>query len=190
MSIFDFLLSREDRPLGIALLSALNFVGGVLLCGLMIWGAMRFNEPRFTEGITKLGVPTSAIAASVGFLAILGIISGIGMWKGTQWGWYVGSFYFLYAIIRNLNALLMVNETFALFADEEPLPVGQGPEYYHFKFGFRALISLFLYFYFFKGNVLSFFGLKQSKLWPLVVCQIAMCLTIVATATAWYAFSG
>lgn len=188
MGILDF-MEREDRPLGVALLSVLHFISGILIGVLAIWGLTMLREPRVAEGIAKFGIPIPLLATAIGFLVLLGVLSGVGMWKGTRWGWYLGSFYYVYSFVRNLNAFFAVDDLFAMFGEEGPPPVGRGPEYYYLKFSLRAFFCLLLYFYFFKGNVREYFGFGQMKMWPLIVSQVALCIAIMLTGTAWYMFS-
>ncbi len=186
----DYMMQRQDRPIGITLLSVLHFASGILFGMLAICGAAMVREPQVAEAIAKIGIPIPLLAASLGVLTLLGILSGVGMWKGARWGWYLGSFYYMYSIIRNLNALLAVDNLFAMFAEEGLPSPGRGPSYYYLKFSLRALFSLLLYLYFFKGNVRDYFGLRQTKRWPIIVGQVAICIAIMLAGTAWYMVAG
>jgi hypothetical protein len=69
-------------------------------------------NPEFRQRLSIfsfLGFPTSLLIFSIVFLFALGIASGVGMWKGRKWGWYLGTFYYIYSITRNANALLAVS---------------------------------------------------------------------------------
>lgn len=192
MPVPDCLNQRTQRPFGISILSVLHFLGGIGLCVVAAWGASMLKEPRVAKGIAEMGIPLPLIAAGIGLLVFLGIGSGIGMWKGAKWGWYLGSFYYAYSIMRNLNALYSlsaVNELFASTPEEADSVPGHGLSYYYIKYGVRALISIMIYAYFFNRNVRAFFGLGQAKKWPAIAAQMAICIAFLILFSAWFLYS-
>lgn len=179
----DYLTVR-DRPLGITILSILHFVGGVALAiGLVAFAFVRV-DPQVTQALSEIGIPLPLLIAGIGFLAVLGIASAIGMWKGKTWGWYLGSFSFAYAIVRNVNALVAVYDLSNVLPAEELADASRGPGYYYMKFGIRTVVSLLLFMYFFKANVRAYFGLVEARLWKAAVAEFVLCIVIALVAAA------
>lgn len=167
----------RQRPLGISILAILHLAGGVLLCALQIPLLAAVGELQ--DPLRAAGVPPILLVLGMLFLAVLGITAGVGMWLGKQWGWWFGAFYYVYGVARNAPALGTVAE----LADD--LPEGaRGPGYYYAKHGMRILVHLLILLYFFKGNVLAYFGLEEQSKWKAVSALVAACLAVAGVATA------
>ena len=78
------------------------------------------------------------------------------MWKGTAWGWWLAGFYYVYAIYRNANALLLVASMADQIAGET-----RDPGYYYVKHVGRVITHSLVLFYLFRESVLAYFGLPQ-----------------------------
>jgi hypothetical protein len=174
--------ANRQRPLGISILAILHFGGGILL------GALQFpllaNFDELQGPLRTVGLAPVLLVIGVGFLALLAIAAGVGMWLGRKWGWWLGTFYYVYAIARNAAALVTV----ANMADE--LAAGpHGPGYYYVKHAGRIVVHLLILLYFFKGNVLHYFGLEKLSKWKSISALVGVCLAIVGvfTVVAWFA---
>jgi hypothetical protein len=80
---------RSDvRPLGIAILSVLHILGGLLMAALGIFLASRFDEEarRSIFGLAPL------ILSPV--LALLTIGIAVGLWRAKKWAWWLATFYY------------------------------------------------------------------------------------------------
>ncbi len=141
------------RPVGVSILAVLHLIGGILLFGAQF--LLFANLQAMGESLRSIGIPPVLLIIGVMFLAVLAIASGVGMWMGTKWGWWLASFYYVYSIFRNCSALLTV------FTIADQLEGdSRGPEYYMTKHGVRIIVHLLLFLYFFNGNVLAFFGME------------------------------
>ncbi len=172
--------SMSKRPVGVTIFAVLHLVGGVLLVGVLLFGLpMLFaNLDRVTQVLDKIGVPPILLVASLLFLTGISLASGIGLWLGTRWGWWCTTFFYVYSITRNANALLTVS----FFADA--LEGGsRGPEYYYAKFGGRVIIHFLFFLYFFKANVLEYFGMENLHKWKAVGILILITGTIFEFST-------
>lgn len=186
MSLPDYMLAgRAERPVGISILSILHVFGGALLLAFVAVGLILRTDTKFTESLAAVGIPLPLLLFAFGFLAILNIVSGVAMWRGATWGWYLGSFYCAYAIFRNVNALITVADVFQSVSAGGPPAPGHGAGYYYAKYGARLLVSALLYAYFFKRNVREYFGLQQTRRWLAFVVQFAICIGIALALTAW-----
>ncbi len=129
-----------------------------------------------------IGISPVLLIIGAMFLALLSIASGVGMWMGTKWGWWLASFYYIDSICRNGSAL------FTVIAIADQLEGGnRGPEYYMIKHGGRIIIHFLLFLYFFKGNVLEFFGLQTlSKVRAVgILVGICVAITVAMSAIGW-----
>ena len=148
----------KNRPVGVTIFAILHLIGGVLLVGVLLFGLpMLFaNLDRVTQVLDKIGVPLIVFVAGLLLLAGITLASGIGLWLGTRWGWWCTTFFYVYSIARNANAFLTVS----FFADA--LEGGsRSPEYYYAKFGGRVILHFLFFLYFFKANVLEYFGMEN-----------------------------
>ena len=176
MSTTDYI--TPPRPLGISILSILHFVGGVALAVLAaVLPMIAAGQPEIAETLATIGLPLPLLIAGIFFLAALAIGSAVGMWIGARWGWYLGSFYYVYSIIRNLLAIVTVYYLAAELKAED-FGASRGPDYHYFKFGVRALIHALIYIYFFKSNVLEYFRLTQVSVVKVILVELAICIAI------------
>jgi hypothetical protein len=168
---------RASRPMGVSILAVLHLIGGVILFGVQF--LLFANLDAMQEPLRTIGVPPALLIAAVMFLAVLTIASGVGMWKGARWGWWLAAFYYMYSIFRNASALL------TLYALSDQLEAGtRSPDYYLLKHSVRIVIHFLLFLYFFKANVLAFFqlqGLNRAKAAGMLV---AVCIAIVLATSA------
>jgi hypothetical protein len=130
------------------------------------------------EPLRTFGLSPVLVAIATASLALLGVSSGIGMWVGRKWGWWLGSFYYVYSVARNASALLTIS------ALEDELAGGtRGPEYYYVKYGGRVVVHFLILLYFFRGNVLRYFALENLPKWKAVSTLIAVCAAIFVAAS-------
>lgn len=179
----DISTSREDseptrpsRPGGITALSVLHIVGGVVL---FVLPFIMFGELDEIGGfMADLGIPPALLLISFLLLAGLSLGSGIGMWRGAGWGWWLASFYYIYGVFRNIGALLNI---WAIAPELEA--VGREVEFYYVKHGLRAAVHLLIFLYFFKDNVLDYFGKRgiNKRKAILVMTGICVALTILGS---------
>ena len=133
-------------------------------------------QPAASEAIGELGVyPPLLISA---MLLVAGIMLGasVGMWRGDRWGWWLGAFIQVFGVVRNLPTLVMIPGM------EDPL--GEQSEAFEMlivRVIGRSVISLLLILYFFKANVLAYFGLEDvNRAMALVALVVASTVLMVA----------
>lgn len=173
-------MQNIERPVGISILAVLLLVGGVLGTILAVFMAfLVYGNSDVEEGLATIGMPLELLIPSVALLLGLSLAAGIGMWKGRKWGWYFGSFYFLYGIARNVNALFLISGMADLISSEGG-NMPRDPSFYYVKHGVRSIFSFLIFLYFFKGNVRDFFGLTGQKKWKPVLVEVGICTAIIA----------
>lgn len=111
-------------------------------------------------------------------LSVIAFASGIGMWLGTRWGWWCATFYYVYSIARYGNALLLV-DGFAEALEDDSREL----ESYYFKFGALIVFHFLLLLYFFKPNVVEYFGVSDIHKGKAVGLLVAVTASVFAIST-------
>lgn len=178
-------MEEKKRPVGISILAGFHIVGGILGAIVIVFLVAQLGrKPEAQEGfeqvLAMLGLPPALLVVAIVFIFGLSIASGIVMWKGIKWGWYLGSFYCMYIIVLNVNALFTIPMLMSSASPEELANMSRGPTYYYVKYGGRVIFHILLYLYFFKGNVREFFSLTEQKKWKPVLAELGVCIGIVA----------
>src|SRR5262245_2927580 len=73
----------QTRPVLVAILAVIAMVAGVAMIGMEI-----FNWSAMMRAADELRLKRAYLAFSISILAALTLASGIGMWRGTIWGWW------------------------------------------------------------------------------------------------------
>ena len=173
-------MSDEGRPIGISVLAVLYFLGGLLALGIVVLGPG--SMPAEFE---ELGVSGLLIAIRIIFWCALGIAAGVGMWTRKRWGWWLGAFWLFYSIARNVNALLMLPGLVEQFGAQE-VDVAK----YQLRFAGRIAVSALLILYFFKSNVVAWFGVGATPGWKRVALLAGATIGILALFAAASLLSG
>jgi tetratricopeptide (TPR) repeat protein len=171
--------AKSKRPTGIAILSWLHMGGGAIgaVIVLVLLTAIP-DAQKALDALTTIGLPPGLLLCAIIFLLILTCLSGVGMWTGIKWGWFLGSFYYAYSITRNLNALITIPAILGALSPEELSEMPHGPGFYYAKHGLRVVVHGLLYLYFFKTNVRAHFSLQASRRWVPAVTQVGICIAI------------
>jgi len=165
------------RPTGVSILAVLHIIGGIVLIGVQF--LMFANRDAMEESLRTIGVSSISVVIGVMFLSVLAIASGVGMWLGTRWGWWLATFYYVHSIFGNAMALVTV----ASLADQLD-DATHGPKYYFMKHGGRIIVHFLLLLYFFRPNVLEFFALGHLSKPKAIGIQVGLCIAIVAFTSA------
>src|SRR3989338_1948253 len=100
------------KPLGIAILSWLHIIGGILTfgaCAYFLPKALR--QPSVLKGLSERNLSPDLLVAAILLLLTLLLLSGIGLLLQKKWGWHLASFYYMYGLVRNIFALIAVTMT-------------------------------------------------------------------------------
>jgi len=102
-------MEEKKRPIRTSLLAVLHVAGGILgAIGTFFLVVQLGKNPEYQQGFDMLGLPPALLIVAIVFSCGLGIASGMGMWRGRKWGWYLGSFCYMYSIVRGANALATI----------------------------------------------------------------------------------
>jgi hypothetical protein len=170
--------ARRTRPTLVSILAVLHIISGAGILFILV---------RYSSRLATLGGPMGAsplfLNLSILFLGALGLASGIGMWRGAEWGWWLAGLYYVYGIYRNANAVFLISSMANELAGE-----ARGPGYYYFKHTARVFTHALVLFYLFRDRVLAYFGLQQlEKARALVrlAAPVAVLIVIQLLALRW-----
>lgn len=173
-----------SRPLGISILAVLHAIGGVGILAVLLF--LVGQQDVLAKLGELLGFPVFLIILGILIVGGLSLASCVGMWKGTRWGWWVTSFYYMYSVVRYANALLFVS----FFAQEDLGATDQQVLYHSVKFGGRIIVHLLIYLYLFKTNVLEYFGLEELSVVKAVGIHLGICGSLFAAFTLFQYLAG
>jgi hypothetical protein len=163
-------LTRRTRPLGLTILAVLHLIGGVQPVVTQLAFVVNFgHQPEF---VRAMGYSPLMFLVAATALAVFGSASAIGLWTGARWGWWLGAFYCMYAVFRHLSALWLIASGLGLeLATFAPLYI------------VRAIVALLCFLYFFRANVLAFFGLARLRKLRAAAILVGLCIAVTTVLT-------
>lgn len=177
---------KVNRPVGVAILAWLGMIGGVLgFIGVLAMLIVIPRVPAASAVLRMSGIPLLLAAVVLSLILVFAFVSGIGMWMGRKWGWFAGSFYYMYSVVRNLNGALVIPGIIESVGSDGLAEMSHEPGYYYFKHGLRAIVHGLIYLYFFKQNVRDYFQIGEAKKLKVVLVQFVVCVGLIASV--WFA---
>jgi len=157
------------RPIGIWILAGVHLLAGLLFLAALL---LFLYQLRRDESIAGVAYSVFWFAAVVcGFMAALGISSSIGMWRGARWGWWLTSFYYVWAVLGVLADLLLALPWFS-HMDVESIAVSLLVRL------IQLVIHTLILAYLFKRHVRAFCKLQSLRidqaLIPLVIIAVIL----------------
>lgn len=146
-------------PALLRILAMLHLIAGGFMLVTMVQALARGVDLSAPAEI--IGTSTSTMFAGMVFLALLGLATGVGMFSGRPWGWWVAAFYYVYAIMRAGNGMLFTIG----FWDQLAAEGDRGPDYHLRKFGVRMALHALILVYLFSRPVIDYFGLERLSRW-------------------------
>lgn len=141
------------RPTLVGVLAVLHMIGGAATLVLGVGFGRVLGEAGSYVGASPLLTQLYIL-----FLGALGLASGVGMWRGTAWGWWLAGFYYLLAVYRNANAMVLISGM-----PDQLAGVDRGPGYFYGKHAARIVTHSLALYYLFRENVLAYFGLGRIE---------------------------
>lgn len=165
------------RPIGITLLSVLLIITGLAFIGIQLIFSNKINEVFSGFGINSITTILSLL-----FLGISSLVAGIGMIIRKKWGWWLGAFYFVYAIFRYINVIVM-----AFSLEEELQNSSRGIAYYVFQNSIKIIVHFLIFLYFFSNNVLEYFKLENySKKQGILIFVVGFGITFLLASVSYF----
>lgn len=144
---------RGRRPIGIWILSGLHVLLGLLFVSavcFLVWQAI-------VDVDFRPGPPLSLMVVLIGIFGALSLGSGIGMWLGAKWGWWLGSFVYVWAAVGSAVQIPLYVWNFGAQA------ITDNPRLLQER-AITLVISSLIALYFFKSSVRDFFGLRSLRM--------------------------
>jgi hypothetical protein len=162
---------RPRRPIGLSILAFFHGLGsvGILLFLVVLAGTRGTHDWAERAGLSLALVVIAGLVCGA-----LGLASAYGMWTGARWGWWLSSWYYVTDGVGHTLALASTPLQFRRL-DADALTE------FLVKHCVRLLISLLLVLYFFRRNVLRFFGLESLKKWKAVGILIGLSLVFLVS---------
>lgn len=152
--------NAADSQFSLRWLSLLPFLNAI---GTAVGAYMLLHDGPDT--VEALGSSPTYLLIGSAFLAILGLVTGVGIWMQRRWGWWLAAYYFVYNGLRSVNALL----SFLL-----PGSSGSGLT--------RVLLGLVVDFgvaiYLYTPGPLNWFGVTLHRKWPSMLLIFAAAVGI------------
>ena len=167
-----------DKPGLIKWLGALFAIGGFfgLLSPLFM--------PSLISGSASLSFSLDYFSLST-LVNVVNLATGIGMWRGKAWGWWMGALSFLHGVMQNTRFLLAINGFIAISI---PSSWARQPGYFTTVYLLGSIVQLAIFAYFFKLNVRTYFGVENRPIWQQVLLIIVVASVIILIfGSAWHA---
>jgi hypothetical protein len=136
-------------------LATLNLLESLVLLALQI-----FLPGSLSSGMESIDISSPYVMTVISFLGVFGLATGIGMWTGKKWGWWLSALYLSCGVAMDIVVLLTVPERVQDLSE----PEGGAAQYYveHVR---RIIVYSLLILYFFKSNVVEYFQLGGGSSW-------------------------
>lgn len=168
----------KPKPRGVRILAALHILGGALTLPLLL----TFGQ-GLGQAVGIIGASPILVFVSLGFLGLLALASGIGMWTGKRWGWWLAVFYYVYGALGNANTIL----TLPGILDQLGTPA-QGAGFYYARELGQAFLSILLILYLYRRNVRGYFGLGSFSIMKSGAVLIGSSLAVILATTLFSSF--
>ncbi|WP_051250371.1 hypothetical protein [Paenibacillus harenae] len=156
-----------DRPFGVKIIAILMILGGIMLIITQLSAFRVLSEISLLIGVSSL-----FFQVAVGFLGLLGVAGGVGMWLGKKWGWWLAIFYFAYSLTRNFNVL------FSIPGITEQYAASGNAAGHYVKYGLRVLWNILLLYYMCRENTTSFFKTTETNKLNALLTVFGICAGI------------
>ena len=171
------------RPIGVWILAILFVLGGVMIAAVSF---LALSPAANVERVYRAFHLTPEIIFAGAFLAgVVVFATGVGMFVGWRWGWWLATLYFVWTAFRSsafvINLMLSPDLT-----DVIGESTTRGMQYYLVKYGMRVPVNFLLTVYMFRENVLGFFGLSQlAKLKAVVILAgVSLAMVVIPSVIA------
>jgi len=158
----------HKKPLFVKLVIIILFGAGFTIavdCADIITG----KQISITSGLKVFTIIYMAL------ISVLSFVAGIGMWRGKKWGWWLGAFLYMYAVLWTIKSLIYLPWLFGYFVKPHNRNV-----YYYIKHGINLVVRVLIFIYFFKGSVTEYFVLQQqSKIKTLIILFVLGLIVVV-----------
>ena len=142
-------MDKMKKPLLVSVLAVVSILAGLLFV-LVIQFLLMMKEYAL-ERLALYEVSYESFMFSMIATAVLYLAVGIGMWKGTKWGWWLAQFFFVHDIFSRLPiSLNTITLTYQISSNIYINTLG-------------SLVDILLIWYFFRPKTLAYFNMQKVK---------------------------
>jgi hypothetical protein len=158
------------RPLGVLILSGLHLLVGLLFLLMFVLVAWLVFGGR----PTSRGLPIWVVLSLFAFIILLALATGVGLWRGSRWGWWLTAFFYVWAALSAVPEVVFLWWRFEWNIELLALVLPQKL----ILFAIHVAILLYL----FKGTVRGFCKVKSVPvLTALTVLSVIALIFVAAT---------
>ncbi|MFO8055964.1 MAG: hypothetical protein R6V10_01535 [bacterium] len=162
------------RPIGVIILAALHILGGLAMT-LGLVAALRGDAG--SAGNAFQGGPPGYVLGTIALMSAVNLAAGAGLIMGRNWGWCLSLFFLVLLALRNVEGLLLV-PVFSQFRTAEEINAAYS------SYVVALLVQGLIMVYYFRSNVLEFFGLEDSSrprlaVWVVLAAMAYLTLNLV-----------
>lgn len=143
----------NPRPVAVTVIAVLQLIGGAAALAALAYGATRSGE--LTGPLHEMGVRPGYLLFFLLTLALPPLLAGVGMLRAKPWGWWLGSFWFLYRVALSLQTVIFA---VPLLSGEPTDPGDPRLSISVLKYLFWALVAGAIYGYLLSPEVRRYFG--------------------------------
>ena len=162
-------MDKMKKPLLVSVLAVVSILAGLLFV-LVIQFLLMMKEYAL-ERLALYEVSYESFMFSMIATAVLYLAVGIGMWKGTKWGWWLAQFFFVHDILSRLPiSLSTITATYNISSNIYVNALG-------------SLVDILLIWYFFRPEILTYFNMKKVKKIKSILIITGINIALIITST-------
>jgi hypothetical protein len=167
----------KKQPIGITVLSLFHLISGfiALMSSILIWLYLDNIKVLFALIFT----PSERFISAGMISCIVLILSGLLLWKGDTWGYYIAAFHYLVGAIQNATTLFFLPLFMTSLFPNQNIQILILPKAFYWFFGIQIVPQLLLFTYLCLPHIREYFGVKEQGLLKTILILLSAC---VATA--------
>ncbi|MCK5242222.1 hypothetical protein KAR34_07210 [bacterium] len=166
----------KKQPLGITVLSLFHLISGfiVLTTSSLIW----LYLDRISVLFALIFTPAERFISAGLIAGIVLILSGVLLWKGDKWGYFIASFHYLVGAVQNITTILFLPLFMtSLFPNGNPQMLILPKAFYWF-YGIQVAPQLLLFAYLCLPSIREYFRVKNHSLGKIILIQLGACVAV------------
>jgi hypothetical protein len=152
----QWLARKSRRPIGLTVIALFQLSVGAI--GLLLFAmAMMSFFTRYEQlhvNLRQFSLTPEELLARFGTTSAMALLAGIGLWRGTAWGWEMAIFAIACALAQNVFSLLIDHSMVAR--------LGPSEQFYYFQHGFRICLAAAMLAYLFRPTIRRFCSLNLT----------------------------
>jgi len=170
------------RPIGVAILSILTGILGLLLLAAFVVLVVNWRENN--EFALNQRIAPSLFWLLIGQSVVMAFVASVGMWRGAKWGWWIACCGMVLFVINNVALAVMAN-----LSDGAP-SVSTFTSVDSLKYVVRGIVFAMVLAYWLRTRVRKYFRVeKTSRMKAVVLVTVyGIGITIIITVLLQFIF--